>query len=310
MLPFKLVYHELYDLRLGSHVFPSQKYRLIRERLLREGFANESDFAEPESAPDEDLLLVHTADWIERFKHGKLRMDEIIRLELPYTQEIVQGFRLAAGGTILAARLALRDRIGVNIGGGFHHAYSGHGEGFCALNDVAIAIRRLQKEGLAERAMVVDCDVHHGNGTAQIFGQDPGVFTLSIHQADNYPSDKPPSNVDIHLPDGVADSEYLARLEPAYLEALEVFQPRLIVYVAGADPYYDDQLGGLELTMEGLKRRDRLVLEAAVERGIPAAVTLAGGYARIVEDTVLIHCNTIKAASEVMLSAGSVQSKA
>jgi acetoin utilization deacetylase AcuC-like enzyme len=292
MLPFKLIYSSGYDLHLGSHVFPSQKFRLIRERLLNSGFATEEDFLSPEPASDEDLMLVHTEDWVRRLKSGLLRFEEVLQLEIPYSAEMVNAFWLAAGGSVAAARKALEDGFAYNVGGGFHHAYPEHGEGFCAIHDVGVAIRRLQKDKLIERAMVVDCDVHHGNGTAAIFANDASVFTLSIHQFNNYPSHKPPSTLDIHLEDAVEDTEYLERLSAAYLPAIEKFKPQLLMYVAGADPYFDDQLGGLSLTMDGLRERDRLVLGVAREHKVPAAVTLAGGYARILDDTITIQSNT------------------
>jgi acetoin utilization deacetylase AcuC-like enzyme len=299
MLPFKLVYHPGYDLQLGAHVFPSRKYRLIHDQLFDEGTAGPMDFVEPLPVSDEDVLRVHDAGWIDRLKNDRLTEADIVRLEIPYSKAMVDGFWLAAGGTILAARNALRDRIGINLGGGFHHAYPAHGEGFCAIHDVAIAIRALQHERLIERAMVVDCDVHHGNGTAAIFAGDRTVLTLSMHQFDNYPSEKPASTIDIHLRDGVGDEEYLERLRGALAVAVS-FSPNLLVYVAGADPYREDQLGGLALTMEGLKRRDRLVFDAALRNKVPVAVTLAGGYARNTGDTVTIHCNTVKAAKEAL----------
>jgi acetoin utilization deacetylase AcuC-like enzyme len=183
-----------------------------------------------------------------------------MQLEVPYSRELVEAFWLAAGGSMLAARLALEQGIGFNIGGGFHHAFAGHGEGFCAINDIAVAIRAMQREGRIQRAMVVDCDVHHGNGTAGIFAGDASVFTLSIHQFNNYPSEKPPSSLDIHLPDGVGDEEYLHRLGNGYRAAMTMFHPELLIYVAGADPYCEDQLGGLSLSLEGLRERDRLVI--------------------------------------------------
>ena len=300
MLPFKLVYHPDYDFHLGLHVFPSIKYRMIRERLLGEGFAEEEDFLQPGAALDEDLTLAHTREWVRRLRTGLLSAEEARRMEIPYTDSVVRGFWLAAGGSVLAARLALRDGVGFNIGGGFHHAYPGHGEGFCAINDAAVAVRKLQADGFIRSAMIVDVDVHHGNGTASIFAGDADVFTLSIHQFNNYPDDKPPSTVDIHLEDDVADDEYLARLRAAYLPALRSFQPELLVYVAGADPHWTDQLGGLRLTMDGLIRRDRLVLDHALAEGVPVAVVLAGGYSQDVRDTVTIHCNTAKACADAL----------
>ena len=296
MLPFRLIYTDAYDLNLGDHVFPSKKYRLIHNRLLVEGFAEPGDFLAPQPAPDEDLYLAHERGWVDRLKSGTLTYHELIRLEIPYSRKMIEAFWLAAGGTTLAARNALRDGIGFNIGGGFHHAFAGHGEGFCAIHDVAVAIRKLQAEQAIARAMVIDVDVHHGNGTAGIFTGDTSVFTLSIHQFNNYPAEKPLSTVDIHLSDGVSDDEYLARLANATRVALDGFQPDLLCYIAGADPYCQDQLGGLNLTIDGLYQRDLLVIGEARKRGVPVCITLAGGYAVDVEDTVTIHANTAKAA--------------
>jgi acetoin utilization deacetylase AcuC-like enzyme len=302
MLPFKLIYHPGYDLNLGEHVFPSRKYRLIRDQLLAEGFAEPGDFIQPEAASDEQIRLVHTERWVERLKSGTLNPSELLQLEIPYSREMVEAFWLAAGGTILAARNARRDRIGFNLGGGFHHAFPDHGEGFCAIHDVAVAIRTLQEERAIERALVVDCDVHHGNGTAAIFAGDTRVLTLSLHQFHNYPSEKPPSTIDIHLRDGTGDEEYLERLEGA-LKLVMDFGPDLLFYVAGADPYREDQLGGLSLTLEGLKHRDQLVFETTLQHDVPMAVTLAGGYARDTHDTVTIHCNTVKVAAATRVHA-------
>jgi acetoin utilization deacetylase AcuC-like enzyme len=303
MLPFPLVYSDAYDLNLGPHVFPSRKYRLIHDRMLSEGFAVAADFIEPPSATDDDVLLVHDRVWVDKLKQGTLTVEDLIRLEIPYSSEMVNGFWLMAGGSILAACNALRDSIGFNIGGGFHHAFPGHGEGFCAIHDVAVAIRRLQKDGAIKTAMVVDTDVHHGNGTAAIFAGDKSVLTLSIHQAMNYPSEKPPSTIDINLADGVSDEEYLKYLRDAYIVALTGFRPGLLMYIAGADPFMHDQLGGLKLTFEGLKRRDALVFDVAREHNVPVAVTLAGGYSFKVEDTVTIHTNTAKMAAASIAAA-------
>lgn len=304
MLPYRLVYHQDYDLNLGEHVFPSQKFRWIRERLLLDRVAAAEDFVTPEPAADDDLLLVHDPAWIDRLKHGTLDYHQLVRLEIPYSSQTVRAFWLAAGGSILAARLAFEHGIGFNLGGGFHHAFREHGEGFCAVNDIAVAVRKVQREGLAVRAMVVDCDVHHGNGTAAIFAEDPSVFTLSIHQLNNYPSEKPPSSLDIHLGDGIGDDEYLRRLGDAYRAALGMFQPELVVYVAGADPYCEDQLGGLAMTMEGLEERDRLIMWTALQHRIPVAVVLAGGYAENAYDTVQIHVNTVRMARTVLERVG------
>ena len=298
MLPFKLIYHEGYDLNLGAHVFPSQKYRLIHDRMLADRVATPEDFLAPDPAADEDVRRVHSLDYVHKLKTGTLSRDEEARLEVPYSMELISAVWLAAGGSILAGRRALADGWAANIGGGFHHACADHGEGFCVIHDVAITIRRLQSEGAIERAMVVDTDVHQGNGTAAIFGGDASVFTLSIHQEHNYPHPKPPSTVDINLADGTGDDEYLAVLDKHLEQAFRDFAPQLLFYVAGADPYREDQLGGLALTMEGLARRDALVFDYAERNAAPVAIALAGGYARRVADTVSIHVGTILAARD------------
>ncbi|MFI5090272.1 MAG: histone deacetylase [Terriglobales bacterium] len=319
MLPFKLIYSDAYYLPIGEHVFPAQKYRLIQQHLLRTGAAAPDDFLAPQPARDADVLLAHTPAWVTKLRSGTLSARDELVMEVPYSMELVRAFWLAAGGSILAAQCALRDRVGISIGGGFHHAFADHGEGFCMINDIAVAIRKLQHEGSIARAMTVDCDVHQGNGTAAIFSANNGsaafsfggmgardfagvesdVFTISLHQENNYPAFKPPSSIDVNLPDGVGDAEYLAQLDKALSAGLHQFDPQLVCYVAGADPYREDQLGGLSLTIEGLKKRDDLVFRAAKARGIPVMVTLAGGYARQVEDTVTIHCHTVIAAREV-----------
>ncbi len=327
MLPFKLVYSDAYFLPIGRHVFPAEKYRRVRDRLLATGVAAAADFLEPQPAPDEDILLVHTPDYVRKLKTGTLSPGEEIQLEIPYSRELVDAFWLAAGGSILAAQHALTDKICISIGGGFHHAFPDHGEGFCMIHDVAVAIRRLQRDGKIRTAMTIDCDVHHGNGTAAIFAgtrtaseplpsasssilgkQVPGkmrgahagdVFTISLHQHNNYPAYKPPSSIDVDLPDGTGDDDYLAWLGDAISSGLRQFEPDLICYIAGADPYREDQLGGLDLTIEGLKKRDELVFRVARARDIPVMVTYAGGYARNVEDTVTIHSNTVVAAADV-----------
>ncbi len=326
MLLFKLIYSDAYYLPIGEHVFPAEKYRRIRDRLLVGGNAEPSDFLEPQPAADNDILLVHSPEYVQKLKTGTLSQREQMELEIPYSQNLVKAFWLAAGGSILAARQALIDRVSVNIGGGFHHAFPDHGEGFCMIHDVAVAIRRLQRDGKIRTAMTVDCDVHQGNGTAAIFatkhapgdplpsasGSPPArpgarrkhtnagdVFTISLHQHNNYPMWKPPSSIDVDLPDGIGDDDYLAWLDNALSSGLRQSDPNLLCYIAGADPYKEDQLGGLCLTIDGLKKRDELVFRVAQARNIPVMVTFAGGYARSVEDTVTIHCNTVIAAKEV-----------
>src|ERR1700677_473692 len=309
MLPFKLVYSADYYLPIGSHFFPAKKYKYVHDRLLALGTAEPSDFAAPRPATDEDVLLVHTQQYVQKLKTGTLSARQKLELEVPYSPELVRAFWLAAGGSVLAANHALNDSVALNIGGGFHHAFPDHGEGFCMLNDVAIAIRCMQRDEKISKAMTVDCDVHQGNGTAAIFSgaglrtsprssHAEDVFTISLHQLNNYPALKPASSLDLNLPDGMGDADYLACLADALRIGLEKFDPDLICYVAGADPYREDQLGGLSLTIEGLKQRDILVFETARARGIPVMVTFAGGYAARVEDTVTIHSNTVVAAKE------------
>ena len=299
MLSFPLIYSDGYDLHLGEHVFPSAKYRLIRNRLLESQMADEADFLEPQPAEDADVLRVHTAEWVGKLKSGTLEPWEVARMEIPYSPELVRAVWLATGGSILAGRRALADGVAVNIGGGFHHAFPAHGEGFCAIHDVAVAIRRLQSDGAIRRAMTVDLDVHHGNGTSAIFAGDESVFTFSVHQENNYPFEKPPGDLDVNLPDGCGDELYLSLLRENLRKALSAFRPDLIYYLAGADPYREDQLGGLGLTLEGLRQRDRIVFTMAREQNVAVAVTLAGGYARNVEDTIAIHVGTIREAGSI-----------
>jgi len=315
-------------LPIGQHVFPAEKYKRVHDKLIESGVADLSDFLTPQLASDQDILLVHTPLYVNKLKMGTLSAREEMGLEVPYSPELVRAFWLAAGGSILAADCALKDKISINIGGGFHHAFPDHGEGFCMIHDVAVAIRRMQRDNKIRTAMTVDCDVHQGNGTAAIFagtrtasqplpssapatlgrrglmrGAHAGdVFTISLHQANNYPPTKPPSSIDVDLPDGITDDDYLAWLDNALSSGLRQFTPDLICYIAGADPYREDQLGGLALTMEGLKRRDELVFRVAKAQSIPVMVTYAGGYAQRVEDTVTIHCNTVVAAKEVFAS--------
>jgi acetoin utilization deacetylase AcuC-like enzyme len=295
----RIVYSDGYDLNLGDHVFPSIKYRKTRDRLLAEDICSINDFVCPQPVDDEAVALVHSREYIRKLKKGKLSLEEILRMEIPYSKEGVAAVWLCVGGTLEACRLALTDGVCMNLGGGFHHAFPEHGEGFCMLNDVAIGIRALQKEGVIRTSMTVDCDVHQGNGTAEIFHADPTVYTLSIHQLNNYPAIKPPSNLDINLKDGDKDGEYLDQLSHGLKRALTEFKPDLMVYLAGADPYQYDQLGGLALSLDGLYQRDELVFRMAREKKIPVAITLGGGYAYRVEDTVTIHTNTVKAAKKI-----------
>lgn len=278
-------------------MFPTRKYRLVRDRLLAEGTIADTDVVEPTPASDDDVALVHTSDYIRKIKTGILSLEEQLVLEVPFSPALREATWICAGGSALAGRLALNKGIAVHLGGGFHHAFPDHGEGFCLINDVAIAIRALQREGAVRRVAVVDLDVHHGNGTAAIFQADPDVFTFSMHQERNYPAWKPPSDLDIGLDDGVGDEKYLALLDRHLPEILNRHRPELVFYLAGADPYQFDQLGGLGLTLAGLRRRDELVFARAASEHVAVAVCLAGGYALNPDDTVEIHCNTVRAAA-------------
>jgi acetoin utilization deacetylase AcuC-like enzyme len=297
--PFKFIYSEDYwMMSAGKHIFPVRKYGLLYEKLLAMGVKKER-FLVPQPAHDKDLALVHTGKYLKKLKTGSLSRAEILTLELPYSQDLVKFAWLSVGGTILAAEKALEDGISVHIGGGFHHAYPDHGEGFCVLNDTAVALEKLKHEGRIKKAMVVDCDLHQGNGTAFIFARKGYAFTFSMHQMDLYPADKPPSTVDVGLWAGDGDEKYLPALRKHFPRLFTEFGPDLVFYLAGADPFEGDQLGGLNLTKEGLKERDRIVIEGARRQKIPVVVLLAGGYSPDVEDVVAIHLNTIKVAQHV-----------
>jgi acetoin utilization deacetylase AcuC-like enzyme len=328
MLPFKLVYSDAYHLPIGTHIFPADKYKRAHDRLIADHIASQEDFVSPHPASDNDVLLVHTPLWVEKLKKGLLSTREELELEVPFSHDLAKAFWLMSGGSIIAADLALRDGCAIHMGGGFHHAFADHGEGFCLLNDVAVSIRHMQKNGRIARALVVDCDVHQGNGTATIFGggevepfprpvwsaaytapskpasikhsPNRDVFTVSLHQENNYPAWKPASSIDINLPDGATDDEYLHWLNVALESVTERFPDiELLSYVAGADPYVNDQLGGLALTIDGLYRRDCAVFQFARDNGIPVMATFAGGYAENIDDTVHIHTNTVIAARDV-----------
>jgi len=287
----RVVYSPAYELDLPGHIWPTAKYRLIAERL---GAAAAFTFAEPAAASWEDLALVHTPEYLQRLRTNTLSQEEIAVLELPWMPALADGFRLMTGGTIAAAAAALEDGRAAHLGGGLHHAFANHGEGFCPLNDVAVGIRVLQRDGRIRRAAVVDCDVHHGNGTAMIFERDPDVFTFSIHQQHNYPMFKPASDLDVGLEDGADDERYLTALAAA-LPRVVASDPELMLYVAGADPFAGDRLGGLAVSKAGLVERDRLVIAAAREKDIPLVTVLAGGYAVDIDDTVDIHVSTLRA---------------
>lgn len=282
-----LVFSEKYGFHWPGHVFPTGKYVRLAERLREAGLAN--GFHAPVPATDEEILACHRADYFERLKRmasGEEEWDPTF--ECPVTAEVLEVFRLAAGGTTMAARLAIEHRFAANLSGGFHHAYPSRGEGFCLLNDVPVAAHALRREGMAERFLVVDLDVHQGNGTAVMCAGLPWIFTLSVHQENNYPV-KERSDLDVGLPDGLRDGDYLAAVEDALERVSTRFEPEMVFYLAGADPYEHDRLGGLAVTLDGLAERDRLVFDWASARNAAVVGLLAGGYAFHEEDVVEIH---------------------
>ena len=303
-----LVYSPRYEVELPGHVWPTGKYRLIAERLASTAI----DWRAPHEASWEDLALVHTSEYLTKIRENRLTPADIATLELPWHPALADGFRLMTGGTCDAARAALDAGLAAHLGGGLHHAFANHGEGFCPLNDVAVAIRVLQStvgrvsqtrpDRRIRRAAVIDCDVHHGNGTAMIFERDPSVFTFSIHQQHNYPMFKPKSDLDVGLEDGADDETYLTALSRALPRVLET-RPEVAVYLAGADPFQDDQLGGLALTKAGLEERDRMVIGTCRDAGVPLVMVLSGGYAADVRDTVDVHVRTVEIMIQLLATA-------
>ncbi|HEY0319424.1 MAG TPA: histone deacetylase [Pyrinomonadaceae bacterium] len=299
----RISYTSRYYADIGEgHVFPIRKFELVRDLLLAEGTLQPSDIVEPEPATLEDVLLVHTEDYLMRLRTGSLTARELRRLGLPWSKALVRRSFLATGGTLSAARHALEEGVGANLAGGTHHAFPDRGEGFCVLNDVAITIRVLQRDRKIVRACIVDCDVHQGNGTAAIFLDDPRVFTFSMHGAKNYPLFKERSTLDVELPDGTEDEAYLQKLEENLPHVL-AHEPDIVFYLGGADPFVGDRLGRLSLSMQGLRVRDELVLTRCRDRNIPVVTVMSGGYAANINDTVEIHANTIRAARRVFHSA-------
>ena len=289
-----LVYSDKYEVDLGNHPFITTKYRLVSERLVKEGLITPRDLLLAPYATDEDLLLVHTKEYVDKIKSLSLSFSELLVLELPLSKEIVDASIICCGGTILACELALKTGIGIHIGGGFHHSFPDHGEGFCIFNDMAIAIKKMEKERKARKFMIIDCDLHQGNGNAYIFRDNKNVFTFSIHEENIYPIPKQKSSLDIGLPAGTTDEEYLLKLQQNIPDIIDKHKPELILYQAGADLYEYDQLGHLKLTKEGILNRDKFIYEQVKNRDIPIVVLLGGGYSIYPKDTVAIHTNTIK----------------
>ena len=277
----------------ATHPFPIEKYALLRQRIVEDGLLEPTAIVEPEPATVESLLRVHEAIYVERVTQGRLTDREMQRIGFPWSPSVPTRSRRSCGATIQACRAALGDGIAVNLAGGTHHAYPDHGEGYCVFNDCAVAARSMQKEGLAGRIVIFDCDVHQGNGTAAVFGGDATVFTFSIHGKNNFPFDKEASDLDIALEDGTGDYGYLTALEMGLKQALERFNPDLAIYIAGADPFSGDRLGRLNLSKAGLAERDRLVLGYCRDRGLPVAIAMGGGYCRETSEIVDIHAQTI-----------------
>ncbi len=299
MSEYRIFYSPYYYADIGDgHVFPIRKFEIAKDILLAEGTLQPDEIVEPEPVDRADLLLVHTEDYINRLTNGTLTAKEIRKLGLPWSEALVRRSFHAISGTINASRRALLDGVSSNLAGGTHHAFPDRGEGFCVLNDVAVSIRVLQREKLAARFLIIDLDVHQGNGTAFIFQDSPEVFTFSMHGAKNFPLFKEQSSLDIELADGTADDEYLDTLEHA-LSRIRLHDADIIFYLAGADPYENDRLGRLKLSKEGLRQRDETVMRFARDEGIPIVTTMSGGYAQEIADTVDIHCNTIRAVKAV-----------
>ena len=293
----QLFYTDIFELPLPpEHRFPMAKYRLLRERLLADGIVPAASLNVPDAATDRELLRVHSDRYLDQVVTGTLDRAAVRRMGFPWSPQLVERSRRSAGATLAACRAALAGGVAVNLAGGTHHAFADHGAGYCVFNDAAVAARAMQAEERAVRIIIVDCDVHQGDGTAAIFGGDPTVVTLSIHGQSNYPFRKQTSDFDIPLPDGTGDSEYLEALGDGLARALRGAAPDLAIYVAGADPYRGDRLGRLAVTKRGLRSRDRIVFETLARRAVPVAVVMAGGYARV-EDVVDIHAATVTAAT-------------
>lgn len=299
MSNYRVFYSPYYYADIGeNHVFPIKKFELVWDLLLKEGTLQPSEIIEPLPAEIDDVQLVHTEDYVSRLIAGELTRPEIRTLGLPWSKSLVRRSFLATSGTINAARWALENGVASNLAGGTHHAFPDRGEGFCVFNDVAVAVRVLQRENLAQKFLIVDCDVHQGNGTAYIFENDPNVFTFSMHGAKNYPLRKEKSSLDIELPDKTGDVEFLETLSEA-LPRIFLHDPDVIFYLGGADPYENDKLGRLGLTKQGLMKRDKIVLEFAKSNDVPIVTTMSGGYSMDINDTVEIHANTIRAAKKI-----------
>ncbi|MCC6616358.1 MAG: histone deacetylase [Anaerolineae bacterium] len=282
-----------------DHRFPMRKYSLLREKILAQGILPADTLCIPEAASEVQILRVHTQDYWRRLQVGALTAQEQRRIGFPWSPQMVERTRRSSGGTIAACGAALDQGIAFNLAGGTHHAHNEFGAGFCVTNDSAIAVRAMQAERRVQRVVIIDCDVHQGDGTARIFADDASVFTFSIHGEKNFPFHKARSSLDIELRDQTGDDEYLALVEEGVNRAIAQAGADLAIYLAGADPYAGDRLGRMAISMDGLARRDRIVLEACRTAGLPVAVTMAGGYARDVDDIATIHAQTVRIAASM-----------
>jgi len=297
----KVYYSDHFVLPLPEgHRFPMVKYEMLRERVARDGICGPGELQTPRAVTDEEILRAHVPGYLKRVVTGTLTKKEVRRIGFPWSERMVERSRRASGGTLGACLAALEEGFAANLAGGTHHAFSDRGEGYCVFNDSAIAARAVQAAGLADRVVVIDTDVHQGNGSAAILHRDPTVFTFSIHGAKNFPFNKEESDLDTPLPDGADDTAFLHALETGLETALDAAGAELAIYLAGADPFEGDRLGRLCVTKSGLAERDRIVLKTCKERGIPVAVTMAGGYAREVDDTVDVHFQSIRRAAELL----------
>ena len=297
----KLFYTDVFVLPLpAGHRFPMEKYARLRAALLASGDFSESDFHLPPAASDEELARAHDPAYIASVSCGELEISAQKAIGFPWSPGMVERSRRSAGATLAACRAAFAEGISANLAGGTHHAFRDRGEGFCVFNDAAVAARAMQAEGRAQRVLIVDCDVHQGNGTASILRGDDSIFTFSIHGARNFPFEKETSDLDIELPDGCNDDAYLLQLDHGLDTAFDLARPDLVIYLAGADPYHDDRLGRLALSFNGLAERDRRVFGRCKSLGLPVAVAMAGGYARQIDDTVAIHATTIRLAGQIL----------
>jgi acetoin utilization deacetylase AcuC-like enzyme len=295
----RVFYTPRYYADIGQgHIFPIRKFELVRDKLLAEGTLHPDEIVEPAPAPLADVLLVHTDDYVSRLCSGELTAKEIRRLGLPWSESLVRRSFYAVGGTLAATSAALTEGYSSNLAGGTHHSFADHGEGFCVLNDVAVAIRAMRERKLFRRAAIVDCDVHQGNGTARIFDGDADTFTFSMHGANNYPLFKTRSTLDVELPDGTSDATYLQTLA-THLPQVFGSDPEIVFYLAGADPYRGDKLGRLALSIEGLRKRDAVVLRECYQHEVPVVTVMSGGYGKDIDDTIEIHCNTIRMVKEI-----------